>query len=342
MSQYVPPFFIVGAQRSGSTLLRLILNAHSHIAVPEEARFLTPLLRRENLHTRLSRDQLSQILAYLASNHQFRLWNYDASSFFEWLASVEEVKLCQLIDALYSGYSWSQGKRTWGDKSLFSREIDLLASMFPAARFIHIVRDGRDVFDSWRRIDPSKNHSTVIALDWTRKLHLIERTFASLPPRQHLTIRYEDLVTDPVNVVSSVCAFLEVEYESRMLEFYRTSHYYVGRHHSELIFQPIDGTNAGKWRQRLSRREARTFTYVARSELARFGYPVGDLKPGLVDALWGVTDLATWLPVRVGQVYGTRFSMRRALRCGRATAASGRGLMPARTAPPAYASRLRA
>ena len=109
------------------------------------------------------------------------------------------------MDGMFSSYAVSEGKSTWGDKSLFFGSIDLLHELFPRARFIHIIRDGRDVFDSWRKMDPTKRHATVMALDWRYKLRSIERSFEKLPASLAKTLRYEDLdsvtwKSDPVSM----------------------------------------------------------------------------------------------------------------------------------------------
>ena len=71
------PFFIIGAQRSGTTLLRLMLNTHSQVAIPEEGTFWMPLLREhkrpENLY--ISKQSLSNYVTYIQKNAQFHLWN---------------------------------------------------------------------------------------------------------------------------------------------------------------------------------------------------------------------------------------------------------------------------
>jgi hypothetical protein len=321
------PFFIVGAQRSGSTLLRLILNAHSQIAVPEEARFLVPLLKWENVTRTFSGDRLRRLRSYIADHPQFALWNYDASDFLTAIASREQIGLHDFIDRMYRSFCAAEKKTVWGDKSLFFAHIPVLHALFPEAKFIHIVRDGRDVFHSWRRIDPTKDNAAVVALDWRYKLRKVEGDFARLPDTHHLTIRYEDLLAEPQAVLARVCALVGVDYESTMLDFYKTSRFYIGQHHSELIFSPLDKANAEKWRRTLTPREQRIFGRLARAALVEFGYQESD-RWSFADLMAAAVELAWGLPQRLGQVLGTKLITERAVRTGETPASLTVGERP--------------
>jgi len=267
------PIFIVGTQRSGTTLLRLILNAHSQISIPEEATFLMPLLKRKYFERPISGSELRSFVNYLSLNPQFKLWNYDISSLISSLSQKDTITLRELLDELFSSYSRSQGKKIWGDKTpSFFRKIDILYSLFPNAKFIHIIRDGRDVFDSWRKMDPSKNNAAVVALDWCYKLFTIEKSFVKIPSDKKITIRYEDLLENPEQVVKLLCKLIDIKYESNMLNFYRTSNKYIGSHHSKLIFQPINKYNRFKWKKTLSLNEAESFTLIAKYYLKKYNY----------------------------------------------------------------------
>ena len=296
------PIFIVGAQRSGSTLLRLILNAHSNIAIPEEARFLMPLLRRDYLHHQFTGKSLKALIEYLSMNPQFKLWHYDSTDLFAELSQMDSLTVRDLIDRMYTSYCRSENKRRWGDKSLFFRSIDVLHAMFPNARFIHIVRDGRDVFHSWRKMDPSKGNVAVTALDWHYKVYRIEKSFAGLPKGNAMTVRYEDLLQRPEDMIQSICSFVGADYEPDMLDFYRSSSKYIGAHHSELIFQPLNAQNCFKWKRSLTQREIRVYSLLARRPLARYGYETASIPMSISDFFHASLYLGFGLPEKVMQV----------------------------------------
>jgi hypothetical protein len=312
------PVFIVGAQRSGTTLLRMLLNAHSQIAIPEEARFLMPLLEQRHLAGGFQGEDYTRLVAFLRASEEFRLWNYDSGPFFADLEARTGIGLAELMDGLYGSFVEGERKRYWGDKSLFFRRIDILARMFPQGSFIHIVRDGRDVFDSWRKMDTSKDCAPAAALDWRLKLNLIERAFTRMPAERTLTIRFEDLLDSAEQVARTSCDFLGVDYEEGMLDFHQKSHRYVGDHHSQLIFKPIEAGNKAKWRNNLSHVEKVAFDLIAGRQLERYGYGCSTDACSLIDGVSVLLGLGGGSLRRAGDVARDAFERRKALRTGTA------------------------
>ena len=325
------PVFIVGTQRSGTTLLRLILNAHSEIAIPEEANFLMPLLKRKYLRGGLRGDLLSRIASYLQVNPQFKLWNYDSSDFILSLRSRENISLRDLVDGLFLSYCRAMNKAGWGDKTpSFFRKLDVILDLFPDARIIHIIRDGRDVFDSWRKMDPTKNYVGVVALEWRYKIWKIEKSLAEIPDGRKMTVRYEDLLEKPRETVSGICDFCGVPFEQGMMNFYETSDRYVGEHHSNLIFGPLDAANRFKWRQNLTLGERRIFQSVAGMVLRKYRYETEDVAMRFSDALFVLRNLTAGLPLRAFQVARTKLMIERAVQKGGSAGLGDVGKMPKR------------
>lgn len=313
------PIFIIGTQRSGTTLLRLILNAHSQIAVPEEASFLMPLLKKKNIKGFISGSFLKRFVSYLSLNALFRLWSYDYSGLISYLQKQERISLRDLIDKIFTSYCSAKGKQIWGDKTpSFFRKVDILYSLFPDAKFIHIVRDGRDAFDSWRRADPSMDNAAVMALDWSYKLYRIEKSFSRIPERNRLAIRYEDLLEHPEETVRLICTTLGVDYEHGMLEFYKTSHDYVGEHHSKLIFRPIARNNKFKWKKNLALKESAVFELLVGRYLRKYNYEIMGHKLRFRDFLYVARSLCIGLPYRVVKVLRVKIVVANALRKGAA------------------------
>ncbi len=322
------PVFIVGAQRSGTTLLRMLLNAHSEIAIPEEARFLMPLLEARHLDAGFHGEDYRKLVSFLRASEEYRLWNYDSAPLFTDLESREGIGLRELMERLYGSFVQSEGKRYWGDKSLFFRRIDILARMFPQGSFIHIVRDGRDVFDSWRKMDASKDCAPAVALDWRLKLNLIERAFVRVPADHTLTIRFEDLLANAEAVACSTCDFLGVDYEEGMLDFHKKSRRYVGDHHSQLIFRPIETGNQSKWRNSLSHAEKVAFDLVAGRQLDRYGYGRSNEARSIGDFVGVLLGLGGGGLRRARDVARDAFERRKALKTGTAPSSIKIGTKP--------------
>jgi len=293
------PFFIVGVQRSGTTLLRLILNAHSEIAIPEEATFLKPLLNKKRIRNQISGDKLRNLVEFLRSNEQFQLWNFNREPLLKEISNKKSTTIKEIMEIMYSSYAANEGKSSWGDKSLFFGAMELIYEMFPNARFIHIVRDGRDVFHSWRKMDPAKSHPSVMALDWKLKLHFIERSHKSIPASNMLLVRYEDLLTQPNESLQKICNFLSIDFEEDMLRFHQSSNKYIGQHHSDLIFKAIDDSNIIKWKKLLTQNEINMFQFVAGKSLKKYGYEIFSGGSKVKTSILTGLDLLVGLPKRV-------------------------------------------
>jgi hypothetical protein len=326
------PVFIVGAQRSGTTLLRLLLSAHSQLAIPEEGTFWIPLFRRFGAHPEreITGLELDRALAYVERNHQFKLWGIDPAPHFDALRRRGRARLDELIAGTYLVYSRVHGKRWWGEKSsVFFRMVPVISRVFPESRFIHMVRDGRDVYASWRKMDATKGNAAVNAVEWIYKLRKARRDLAALGPGRALEVRYETLVSEPARTMEIVCRFLDLDYEPAMLDFWRSSAEHIGAHHSDLIFNPVTTRSVNKWKKELTPRDVRHFELLAGPELRALGYEVADRRgdwPGLLFGAWPA--LGFGLPLRAGQVLWTAIDLDFSSRTGRATRAAGGGEPP--------------
>ena len=270
------PIFIIGSERSGSNLLRLILHAHSAIVVPHPPhilKFFTPLLpaygdlKDPRSFRRLVDDVLGLIAAHISP----------------WEVSIAASEICQsaprslvgIFVAVYDQYLRQSGKRRWGCKSTFV--IDYLPEVMaacPGARFLFLVRDPRDVAASARLSIFSPFHPYFTARLWQRQQ---SRGLAMLKaaPGQFLIVRYEDLLAEPEATVKGICAFVGEEYEAAMLEFYQTE---AAKQSGRLSSSwkntdaPILPGNRGKFRQALKPGEIRLVEAVAGELMGRFGY----------------------------------------------------------------------
>jgi len=326
------PIFVIGAQRSGTTLMRLMLNSHSQIAIPEEGTFWMPLLRKYKgrFEERITDSELERALKYIKSNTQFKLWRIETEKVFGEIRKGGGCCLGDLITKLYEHYARSFDKRIWGDKTpSFFRMISVLKELFPYARFIHVIRDGRDVFLSCRKMNPSKSNVCVAALEWVYKVKKAQEQLRSVNPERVLEIRYEDLVAKTETGLSKTCLFLGVGYEPEMLNYWHTSQNLIGAHHSELVFHPVAQIPVNRWKREMREDELRSFEWIAGKTLVSLGYRLSQkdshkMKSG-TRAIW---HLLHGLPLRAVQVFRTALVLNICARFGLATAASGKGKPP--------------
>ena len=323
------PIFIIGTQRSGTTLLRLILNAHSKVAIPEESTFLIPLLKRKNIKKTFKGKKQEAILDYLQNNEQLMLWNFESNKTIEKLKKRDDISLKEIFIELFTSYCEYEGKIQWGDKSpSFFRKIAILHELFPNAKFVHIVRDGRDVFNSWRKIDPSKSNIAVVAIEWNYKLSKIEKALTKIPSDKWITIRYEDLIEKSAEIMKLICNFIEIEFEENMLGFYKVSKKYIGTHHSKLIFKPIDPENKFKWKRCLAQTEINVFNLISGYFLRKYGYEVYPNSKKMRTLLHAIKLIIFGLPSRFIQFYTISKLSETALKKGTGIGKNKVGILP--------------
>ena len=207
------PFFIVGSARSGTTFLRLTMNAHPEVAVPPESRFITEL--------REGRDQVEteDFLQRLAQHKRFEAWELPIDAVRQRLAGQTTVPYGEAISAAYRAYAEAHGKKRWGDKTpRYVENIRELAELFPDARFIHLIRDGRDVALSYADVPFGPKNVAKAAELWADRVARGLRGGRNLERGRYIEIMYSDLVEDNEGEVNDICAFLALEFDPVMLD----------------------------------------------------------------------------------------------------------------------------
>ena len=270
------PFFVLGAQRSGTTMLRLMLNRHPRIAVPHETAFITVFLPRLAEYGDLA-DQanVARLLADIASYHLVVRGGHVRSK--EAVLSHPIQSYSDLVSAIMFEYARAEGKARWGDKTPFyTQDIDVLWNLFPGCQFIHLVRDGRDVALSQTGISWLPNSVPQIAADWRHKTTICHKVGRALPRGSFLEIRYEDLVTRTEETLRTICGFLGESYSSEMLSYHATALEVVPEeslkwHRSSV--RPPDPSKIGRWKHELCRADRIIFEQIAGDALGLFGYP---------------------------------------------------------------------
>ncbi len=274
--------FILGFQRSGTTMLRLMLNAHRDIAIPHETAFATELDRLPFSTGEIDRTQSTEVLD-LISNYPFiKSGDLLTPSGIEKASQAGTVP--DMIRALFEGFARSKGARIWGDKSPNQTfEIARLAKMFPDARFIHLVRDGRACMLSHKHIDWGTKSPPALAGAWSLASMVAEEAGRALGIRFH-SLRYEDLVRDPATKLHAICRFLGIEFDENMLDYSSNATTAIPsgslRYHASAT-KPPDASGIDRWRRNLIPAEISLFEEHAAAALDHFGYGLVNPKLGL-------------------------------------------------------------
>jgi len=282
------PLFVVSAPRSGSTLLRLILDAHPDIAVPPPGWLFDLVFPYLYSYGALDNDANFLALAEdVLATPTVQKWPLTISAA-ELVAAAEEKSFAGLYAALHTAYAKPGHKRRWGEKTPRNAFwIDEIHALFPDARFIHIVRDGRDM-----AIDISDSillpYSVYSGANlWQRYVLAIRDSMHRLPGSSFIEIRYEDLCADPEATIRSLCGFLGEDFDRAMLAPNRTKSAEKWSSHPlhAKTSESITTKYCEMYKTRLPRPDVEALEALIGDTLALFGYPGSGKRFPLPDRL---------------------------------------------------------
>lgn len=266
-------FFIVGCGRSGTTLLKSILCSHSDIYLPSETFFYTSISKR---YGRLLRGTFGDEIDYVVS----RWWIRDAG--------VTKCSLVESMDdfdinlpvwnrvflALLKSLSGDKDATVIGEKTPAHIECaDKLLADFPHCKIIQLIRDPRAVLASYRASGVGTSQPAAVIKEW-REAYEMKKNIEN--NERYFCLRYEDLISNPQHQVEKVCAFLNVEYESGMMEFHRRSHsgFAAEQRHHENTLSPIFSSSLNSWKDKLSKNQIALVEQQLGAEMEQAGYPL--------------------------------------------------------------------
>jgi hypothetical protein len=272
-----PPFFIIGNDRSGTTMLRLILDRGQEAAIPTESMFVGDFARAREGKDFSDHESAVRLTRSVWEHPKVRLWDLPGPAPEPPLGLDHASAYRVALEAPYRAYATREGKSRWGDKTpYYLAFVDRIVDVWPEARFLEVVRDGRDVALSVIPLPFGANNVWAAARVWAAGIRLGQGARRRYPG-QVLTVRYEDLVSAPEEHVRRICDFLAMTYRDEMLHIEETpKDKIVGdqREWFSKIWQGINQTSVGKWRTKMSRDDQRLFVAVAGRELELHGYEV--------------------------------------------------------------------
>ena len=261
------PIFLVGAERSGTTLLRLMLNHHSQLTWCNEFEYSIDLISNTNL------PQLDVYYDWLETHRIFQATNFKID---------RDLNYPQLVN------SFLIQKRIRDKKPLVGatvhRHFDRLLQIWPNAKFIHIARDGRDVARSCIGMGWAGNVWTGIER-WIEAEKLWANLSQSLSADRKIEVTYEELICNPKNVLENLCSFLEISFDPQMLTYDQTTTYDLPN--AKFIYQ---------WKRKLSDKEIQLIESRIGNMLLERNYelsnlPTIEVTPAMVQKL----KLQDWL-----------------------------------------------
>jgi hypothetical protein len=270
-----PYVFIVGCPRSGTTLLRRILDAHPQLAITRETHWIT--------QEAVDRPVGPDLLARLATVERFARMEVDQAELERLLARPQPVSYAEFVSAVFDLYGKAHGKRLVGDKVPgYVMEMPHLHRLFPHARFVHLIRDGRDVCSSaldWKRMHSvfakrpgwEADRVATTALWWEQRVRAGRAAGAQLGDGLYRELRYEALVTDPERTCRALCDFLDVPYSDRMLAFNEGRERDDAALSAKRAWRPIT-PGLRNWRTEMAGDDAERFEAAAGPLLDELGY----------------------------------------------------------------------
>jgi len=213
-------------------MFRLMLNTHSQITVPPESGFALWFAKKYESIQDYKENTYKEYLEDLFSAKKFETWKLNKQEVLEIFMKQKPTTYSNLTKLVYEAYSKKQNKRSkiFGDKNnYYIDHVEDLAKVFPEAKFLFLIRDGRDVAVSYKQINETSINSlykpkleqniTKIAKEWTKNAFTLKK-FVTNDRVPAMFIRYEDLLTNTEKTMKKVLSFLGLNYESLILKFY--------------------------------------------------------------------------------------------------------------------------
>jgi hypothetical protein len=277
-----PYVFIVGCPRSGTTLLRRIVDAHPQIAITAETHWITKVLDGDDA-VDPERPVGPELLTRLAGDKRFARMDVDHAALERLLARPEPVSYAEFVSTVFDLYGRAQGKALVGDKVPgYVRDIAILHDLFPYARFVHLIRDGRDVCSSalnWERRRPSfakystweEDRVSTLALWWERRVRAGREAGPPLGPDLYHEMRYEALVSEPEEACRALCDFLDLPFSERILAFHEGHERDDAALSAKKAWRPIT-PGLRSWRTEMSGADLERFEAATGALLDELGY----------------------------------------------------------------------
>lgn len=277
------PILVMSSERSGSNLLRRMLAAHSRAAAPPPPHLWRIFQPLAGSYGRLDlepnwRALLGDMLALTQVRESHLLWKH-ALSPEEVVPRMRTTNVTGIAGALYEAYAAREGKSVWVAKEndLFDHALRIVG-VYPEARFVYLVRDGRDVACSVRKIPTHDQHPYFIALEWRgEQRKAIEVYQDLLPSGRCRLVRYEELIEAPERELGALCEWLGLPFEAGMLSFHEDPESRADAQKTEFwknLDQPVMRSNRAKFLEELSPADVAVFESVAGAELVQLGYPL--------------------------------------------------------------------
>lgn len=279
-----PYVFIVGCPRSGTTLLRHIVSAHPQIVITPEAHWI-PLwfnkrkgLTPEGLVT-------FELISELLKHDKFSLFQLGREDLMSLVQRGQPTSYASFVTGIFDLYGKARGKELVGNKTPDSaRRMSTLHALWPHTRFVHLLRDGRDVALSlmnWPKVRNKKPGTfatwkddpvSTSALWWELNVRRGREAGELLGSELYREMRYESLVAHPEQECAALCEFLGLCYNEAMLRYHEAFGKADPGMEARHDWGPI-APGLRNWKTQMPSDDVERFEAAAGALLNELGYP---------------------------------------------------------------------
>jgi len=279
----IPFFFIIARPRSGTTLLRTLLDAHSNIIIPIESPLILHLSGKYKNIRVWNKKKLTDFYNDLLNVLDFNTWPVDheklRKDILECEGKTSFSSICKVVHYNYiSSYKKNEIKYLGDKNPRHSNTMPLIFKLFPHAKYIHLVRDYRDHILSMTKTRLANiSNIVVIAYRWKYSAKKMDK-FKKKYPGSFFTIRYEDLVNNPSCYLKNICDFLEIPYEETMLDSYRNVEEAYKTYTKERIAfygkltEPVTNSRSNLWQTEMKEIDIKIADSIAGKYAGNLGY----------------------------------------------------------------------
>ncbi len=286
-SETPPPApFVCGVTRSGTTLLRLMLDSHPEVAIPGETHWVPKLIKAFERSKQSGEDAAALVI----DHKRWGDFHLDGAELREKIVALDPVTAADAIRTFYMTYAEREGKTRYGDKTPgYVKEMRRIQRVLPEAHFVHIIRDGRDVSLSHLRMNWGPESYAESARLWRNRIRKARKMAPDV--NHYMEVRFEELVGDTEGVLRRVCDFIELEFDPVMLDYHERAEGRLAEkardlprknrpdqpaetrlESHKLAKEPPRADRINMWRERMTPEEIAEYEAVAGDMLVALGY----------------------------------------------------------------------
>jgi hypothetical protein len=269
---------IIGTQRSGSNLLRVMLGQSPEITAPHPPHILQNFVPLINYYKPFDetnyRELVDDVLSFIKFNPV--PWDniiLDAETI---VKRSPRYSIYDLFSTIYAEAARNRNTKYWCCKSMVNyKYYRHLENAGIRPKYIYLYRDGRDVAVSFKKAIVGEKHIYHLAKQWHADQLGSFALVQELGPERCLSLKYESLIADPEDTIRSVCHFLDIEFTGEMLQYYSSHESLITATSGEMwsnLTKPVMSNNHSKFLKELSEMEVALFELVAGESLDRLGY----------------------------------------------------------------------